>query len=331
MAEQKNAATRRSKDPTLVVTGPVVMGRAYLYKPYVFKDDAEKTDKADKTDKTDPKEKTNRPKYRINLALDKETQADEIKRLLDAQEAAMDAEHWSVKNRMKANLPLLDADEDEVPKEMNSSEMVLLSEKRPQLAGHYSMTAKHSDSSRPYVRYVDPESGLFRELPEPILDPDPDDPEEVAESKRIERLWNEWVYEGQNVSLCVSFRAYVVGTNLGVSAKLNGVTILGGGQRLGAHTFEEDYDDDTQKALLDWVRENVSNRGDGSDDDVDGETGEVKPRRSKAKPKSSRRRVEPVDDGEPEEAPVSRRSRRAKPVVEVEEPDDDSFDDPDLF
>lgn len=319
---------------THVKTGPIVMGLAHLYEPYVYKG-------KDKEKSEDDKDK---PKFNVNVALDKETQMPLIRKLLAAQEAAMDEENWKSPTKAAASRALVDADDAEVAESPGSTKLVLLSEKRPKLKGCYSMSAKVNAPRRPYVRYFD-EDGVIRVLPDPILDPDPDDPEEMAEAERIKRLWDKWVYEGQIAELSITFRTYAVGTNRGVSARLNGVLIFGGGERPAGHmtTFEEDYSPEELEAWGEWVK---AHRNGGSDDgdseDVDDETGEITPARSrKPKPASKPRRRKPVEVVEPDEAdeddevedvPVApRRSRKSKRAVVAEDSGDDEFEDDDLF
>lgn len=281
-----------------VKTKIVRMGRVDLYEPYVFKGDDDTTDE-EKKDKKEIK-----PVYRVNIAYDKDEDADQIKCDLSAIEYVMDKAGWSNKTKAKANVILRDADEDEVPESVGSKKMVRLAVKRPQLEGKYSLSLK--SRQRPEVRYLDPETHTFVRLPEPILNPDPDNKEEMEEAQRIKALWDEWVYEGQYAKFTYDYHAYSAATNIGVNDIMMNVLIIGGGERIGRTPFESDFTDDDMTDAIAFLSELKKNE-DGGEDDVDEDTGEVKPRRSRSSSKSTRS------------------SRKAKSKYD----DDDDFDDDD--
>lgn len=306
-----------------VKTKIIKLGKVDLYEPYVFKGGK---DGSGRNASGEEEKKENKPYFRVNLAYDKIEDADQIECDQRAVEYVMDAEGWSAKTKAQANIILRDADEDEVSETLGSKKMILLAEKRPQLAGKYSLALK--SRVRPVVFYADPETRTKVQLPEPILNPDPSNPEEMEESERIKELWDKWVYEGQYAQVSYTYKAYVTATNKGVNDELMNVFIVGGGQRRGRVPFEADFtDDDLENAFkfLNQLKRRKSSVAD-EDDDVDEDTGEVKPRKRRT---SKTTRSRHVEEEETDEAPKTKRRKPAP--VEIITDDDDEFDDDDLF
>lgn len=309
-----------------VKTKIVKLGKVDLYEPYVFKGGK---DGSGRNASGEEEKKENKPYFRVNLAYDKIEDADQIECDQRAVEYVMDAEGWSAKTKSQANIVLRDADEDEVSETPGSKKMILLAEKRPQLAGKYSLALK--SRVRPVVFYADPETRTKVRLPEPILNPDPSNPDEMEESERIKELWDKWVYEGQYAQVSYTYKAYVTATNKGVNDELMNVFIVGGGQRRGRVPFEADFDDDDIENAFRFLDE-LKKRGqsddvddDAEDDDVDEDTGEVTARRRRTSKASRSRRIKEED-----EAPKSKR-RKPAPVETDMDDNDDEFDDDDLF
>lgn len=305
-----------------VRTKIIKLGKVDLYEPYVFKGGK---DGSGRNASGEEEKKESKPYFRVNLAYDKIEDADQIECDQRAVEYVMDAEGWSAKTKAQANIILRDADEDEVSETLGSKKMILLAEKRPQLAGKYSLALK--SRVRPVVFYADPETRTKVQLPEPILNPDPSNPEEMEESERIKELWDKWVYEGQYAQVSYTYKAYVTATNKGVNDELMNVFIIGGGQRRGRVPFEADFNDDDIENAFRFLDE-LKKRGqsdDVEDDDVDGDTGEVTARRRRTSKASRSRRVEDED-----EAPKSKRRKPARVETDLDD-DDDEFEDDDLF
>lgn len=293
-----------NQNHTHVRTNPVRLGRIHLYQPHAFKGDG----------KTADEQGASKPKYDIVLSFDKTTQKDDIKANLAAQKAAVqkavDSGEWD--SELGGVYAFKDADKAKVQASMTDKRKVLLADKRPELKGHYSLKASAKASRRPVVKYLD-KDGLIRTLPQPILDPDENDPEQVKEAERIRDLWDSLVYPGQNAIVSYTYRAWVMPSGgQGTSAMLDNVLILGGGAPLGQTPFEEDFDADTLAEISEWASKHLH---DGEESSATGES-EPEP--------------EPEPDDEPveEPKPVRRAGKKAKPASEPEvEPD---FDDEDV-
>ena len=291
-----------NQNHTHVRTNPVRLGRIHLYQPHAFKGDG----------KTADEQGASKPKYDIVLSFDKTTQKDDIKANLAAQKAAVqkavDSGEWD--GELGGVYAFKDADKAQVQASMTDKRKVLLADKRPELKGHYSLKASAKASRRPVVKYLD-KDGLIRTLPQPILDPDENDPEQVKESERIRDLWDSLVYPGQNAIVSYTYRAWVMPSGgQGTSAMLDNVLILGGGAPLGQTPFEEDFDADTLAEISEWASKHLH------DGEEPAATGEPEP--------------EPEQDDEPveEPKPVRRAEKKAKAASEPEvEPD---FDDEDV-
>lgn len=294
-----------NQNHTHVRTNPVRLGRIHLYQPHAFKGDG----------KTADEQGASKPKYDIVLSFDKTTQKDDIKANLAAQKAAVqkavDSGEWD--GELGGVYAFKDADKAKVQASMTDKRKVLLADKRPELKGHYSLKASAKASRRPVVKYLD-KDGLIRTLPQPILDPDENDPEQVKESERIRDLWDSLVYPGQNAIVSYTYRAWVMPSGgQGTSAMLDNVLILGGGAPLGQTPFEEDFDADTLAEISEWASKHLH------DGEEPAATGEPEP--------------EPEQDDEPveEPKPVRRAEKKAKAASEPEvEPDFDD-EDVDLF
>ena len=291
-----------NQNHTHVRTNPVRLGRIHLYQPHAFKGDG----------KTADEQGASKPKYDIVLSFDKTTQKDDVKANLAAQKAAVqkavDSGEWD--GELGGVYAFKDADKAKVQASMTDKRKVLLADKRPELKGHYSLKASAKASRRPVVKYLD-KDGLIRTLPQPILDPDENDPEQVKESERIRDLWDSLVYPGQNAIVSYTYRAWVMPSGgQGTSAMLDNVLILGGGAPLGQTPFEEDFDADTLAEISEWASKHLH------DGEEPAATGEPEP--------------EPEQDDEPveEPKPVRRAEKKAKAASEPEvEPD---FDDEDV-
>ena len=291
-----------NQNHTHVRSNPVRLGRIHLYQPHAFKGDG----------KTADEQGASKPKYDIVLSFDKTTQKDDIKANLAAQKAAVqkavDSGEWD--GELGGVYAFKDADKAKVQASMTDKRKVLLADKRPELKGHYSLKASAKASRRPVVKYLD-KDGLIRTLPQPILDPDENDPEQVKESERIRDLWDSLVYPGQNAIVSYTYRAWVMPSGgQGTSAMLDNVLILGGGAPLGQTPFEEDFDADTLAEISEWASKHLH------DGEEPAATGEPEP--------------EPEQDDEPveEPKPVRRAEKKAKAASEPEvEPD---FDDEDV-
>ena len=238
-----------NQNHTHVRTNPVRLGRIHLYQPHAFKGDG----------KTADEQGASKPKYDIVLSFDKTTQKDDIKANLAAQKAAVqkavDSGEWD--GELGGVYAFKDADKAKVQASMTDKRKVLLADKRPELKGHYSLKASAKASRRPVVKYLD-KDGLIRTLPQPILDPDENDPEQVKESERIRDLWDSLVYPGQNAIVSYTYRAWVMPSGgQGTSAMLDNVLILGGGAPLGQTPFEEDFDADTLAEISEWASKHL--------------------------------------------------------------------------
>lgn len=326
---------------------PVKLGFSNLYEPRAFKP---KTEKAD--------DKASAPRYSTSVLMDKKKDAKNITRFDAAQNAAiqrsLDRKSWSKRMVDSATLAFRDCDDYETSVTVGTEDVVMtLAEQNPNKKGKYELRASSKANARPQVYYMD-EKGVIKPMPKPILDPDPNDPKQLAEADRIHVFWDEHVYAGQNAMIAVSFYTFTK-PFAGIKANLDWVLIVGGGTPEGQVEFKDDFNEDDASALLAWRNANTATdagfdfgdefaKTDEEDttSDVDEETGEIvedepKPARRKRTveadedsdevPAAPRRRKaqpdEVIDDGEEEETPAPRR-RKTKPVVidtdEDEEP-----------
>lgn len=293
---------------THVKTPVIQLGRNDLYEPRAFKPAKDDTKKS--ADGKGGSE--NRPTYKVNMSFAKKGNAKFIEANLKAIEAAkaksIEDGEWDENDH--GRIAFLDADKDKVQESATSKKRILLADKRPELKGKYSLSAKCGESRPPKVYYLD-ENGVQREMPAPILDYDHGDEEAAAGAERVKRFWDKMVFEGQNAVVTYTYRPWVTTLGQGVSARLDNVLIVGGGTPAGSVAFEEDFSADDLAELVKWRSENVRGYAghaaeDGDDADVDEETGEIV-----------------------EEKPKRRAARRRKPepVVEPDVDDDDDDDD----
>lgn len=295
---------------THVKTPVIQLGRIDLYEPRAFKAPADADGKTASKD-----ENPNKPQYKVNMSFDKKRYrkfADENYKAIEAaKQKAIDDGEWD--EDQTGRVTFLDADKDKVAESANSKKKILLKDKRPELAGKYSLSAKAKENRPPKVYCLD-DMGLKHEMPEPILDFDPKDEKLKAKAEEIRRFWNKTVFEGQNAVVTYTYRAWVTNLGQGVSARLDNVLIVGGGKPAGSVAFEEDFSEDDLSELLRWRRDNVPGYG---GETVDETTGEILS-------------DEGGEDDE-EEAPKPKAKRR-KPVRRKPEPveDDDDSDDEDF-
>ena len=269
-------------------------------------------------------EKAEVPKFSAGVDFDKKTQADQIKTLLAAQEAAVEAlrEKGEWDDDLPGKFPLYDADTKKVQVSATDKRKVILAEKKPQLKGRWVLSTKAKGDKRPDVRYLALKRGANGSMipvavPMPLLEPGMSE-EQVNE---VKSFWNKHVYPGQNVNLGVTFRAWTMPDSQGVQARLDSVTIVGGGKRLDMVPFEAHFGEEKLDEMMAWLDGNTDFQlptvpDDSGSDAVDAKTGEV---------------MEPVNVPSPvavgvqlggsDEAKKSRR-RKAQPV-EVDGFDDD--------
>lgn len=242
------------------LTQPIQLGWCSLYEPSVFKktNDNKKTD-----DDSDTNEDEAKAKFTGTFILDKELSAEEIERHYAGIEAAEDAaiaeQKWIPKFKDQASLCFKDADNDYVQASQNDDTMVLLADKTPRLIGKCRLTA--SAYNRPTVKYLDEEDGLpvLRELPTPILNPDPDDKAQVEEAAHRKAIWDQLVFPGQNVVASFTYRAWKDKKNApGVSATLDNLIIVGGGQRRNIVPFDSDFQLDDAAKILAWRKQTLT-------------------------------------------------------------------------
>ncbi len=227
--------------------------------------------------------KADAPKFSAGVDFDKKTQADQIKKLLAAQEAAVEVlrEKGEWDDDLPGKFPLYDADTKKVQASATDKRKVILSEKKPQLAGRYVLSTKSKEDKRPDVRYLALKRGangamIPVAMPMPLLEPGMTD-EQVNEVKAI---WNKHVYPGQNVNLGVTFRAWTMPDSQGVQARLDSVTIVGGGKRLDTVPFESHFGEEKLDEMMEWLNANTNFQlptveDGGADATVDVQTGEV--------------------------------------------------------
>lgn len=238
------------------------------------------------TKKKDGKEseKADAPKFSAGVDFDKKTQADQIRKLLAAQEAAVEAlrEKGEWDDDLQPKLSLCDADTKKVQTSVTDKRKVILSEKKPQLKGRYALSTKAKEDKRPDVRYLALKRGangamIPVAMPMPLIEPGMTD-KEISE---VRAFWNKLVYPGQNVNLGVTFRAWTTPDSQGVQAQLDSVTIVGGGKRLDMVPFEAHFGEEKLDEMMEWLNANTDFQlptvaGDADDNAVDRRTGEVK-------------------------------------------------------
>lgn len=223
------------------------------------------------------------PKFSAGVDFDKKTQADQIRKLLAIQEAAIEVlrgrGEWD--DDLPGKLSLYDADTKKVQVSATDKRKVILSEKKPRLAGRYVLSTKAREDERPDVRYLALKRGangamIPVAMPMPLLEPDMTD-EQV---KEVKAFWNKHVYPGQNVNLGITFRAWTMPDSQGVQARLDSVTIVGGGKRLDMVPFEAHFGEEKLDEMMEWLNANTNfHLPTVADDDgetaVDVQTGEV--------------------------------------------------------
>lgn len=295
---------------------PIRLGRCTLYEAKAFKMPGEQ-----KTgDVQQEQAQQKKPVFQVELSFDKKRDMDTIKRFRaaqnDAMDEAIDQGTWDETDKAKASCVLKDADKDKVVMSRTDKRKILLADKRPYLRGMWNMHAKNR--MRPDMQYMTG-NGVLRKFPDPIIDPDPNDPEEIAESQKIEDFWNRMVFEGQYAVVTVTFKAYTLPDGaVGTTARLDRVIILGGGTPVDAVPITEDVSAEDLDEMRRWYKDNVSkfvdtfaNEIPETDlrlDRVDDETGEI------------------LNEEEDEEPVKPRRTSRRRPV-EVEEPEDEDYED----
>lgn len=349
------AQTLATTHTTRVKTGVVQLGYNALYRPVAFKNDAKDKKKG---------ETENKPKFNLTLSFDKTDPNAKafIKQALAAQKAAIqnsiDDGEWD--ETASGQLAFRDADKVKVQTSPTDKRLIILSDKRPQYRGMYVLTAKAKADRRPNTMFLTGD-GRFLRLPDPILDPDPDDPDKIAESNRIADIWNQLVFEGQNAIVSFTFNAYRLPTGTqGTSARIDNILILGGGTRVGTVAFDTDFGDpDELTKLIAWRKKYTpdytpeldpwDNEGraitSGKDDDVDvqvvddedSETDDdaeeiPAPRRRTARkpqtePEYDEETGEVADDGTEEERPRHRAHRTASSRRPLRKPADVEPDD----
>ena len=231
---------------THVRTGVVRLGNLHLYKPHAYKE-------------KDAKETSGMPKYDLVLAFDKTGDKPDIKATSLAQQAAIQRlearGEWD--DTIGGLLAFKDADVSKVAESASSKKLVILSEKRPQLKGKWSLKLTAKANRRPTVKYVDSD-GIIRDMPVPIIDPDPSNAAQVAEADARRALWDSLVYAGQNAVVSFTFTGWRTNLGQGTSANIDNILILGGGTPAGLVPFEEDFDAKTLDEVHEWVEGNVS-------------------------------------------------------------------------
>lgn len=260
---------------TRVETGVAILEHGFsLLEPRAWE-----TKKKDGTES----EKADAPKFSAGVDFDKKTQADQIRTLLAAQEAAIEIlrekDEWD--DELQPKLPLCDADTKKVQTSVTDKRKVILSEKKPLLKGRYVLSTKAKADKRPDVRYLALKRGangamIPVAMPMPLLEPDMTD-EQV---NTVKSFWNKLVYPGQNVNLGITFRAWTTPDSQGVQARLDSVTIVGGGKRLDMVPFESHFGEEKLDEMMEWLNANTNFQlptveDGGADATVDVQTGEV--------------------------------------------------------
>lgn len=307
---------------THVKTPVIQLGRIDLYEPRAYKVKSEDASKGE--------DKKNEPQYKVNMSFDKKRYkkfADENYKAMEAaQQKAIDDGEWDEDQTGK--YAFKDADKDKVPESDTSKKKILLRDKRPELAGKYSLSAKAKEGRPPKVYYLD-DMGLKHEMPDPILDFDPKDEKAKAKAEDIRRFWNKTVFEGQNAVVTYTYRPWVTNLGQGVSARLDNVLIVGGGKPAGSVAFEEDFSEDDISELLQWRRDNVPGYGGETvDETVDETTGEIIPDDEEEDEKPKRRKPRKPAEEEPKRRPSKR--RKPETAEEPEDEDDSDYDDEDF-
>lgn len=303
---------------TRVETGVAILEHGFsLLEPRAWE-----TKKKDGTES----EKADAPKFSAGVDFDKKTQADQIRTLLAAQEAAIEIlrekDEWD--DELQPKLPLCDADTKKVQTSVTDKRKVILSEKKPLLKGRYVLSTKAKADKRPDVRYLALKRGangamIPVAMPMPLLEPDMTD-EQV---NTVKSFWNKLVYPGQNVNLGITFRAWTTPDSQGVQARLDSVTIVGGGKRLDMVPFEAHFGEEKLDEMMEWLNANTDFQlptvaGD-DDETMDRQTGEMK--RATASAPS------PVSLGVELGVQAETKKRRRKTEPKTEDEFDDGFGD----
>lgn len=303
---------------TRVETGVAILEHGFsLLEPRAWE-----TKKKDGTES----EKADAPKFSAGVDFDKKTQADQIRTLLAAQEAAIEIlrekDEWD--DELQPKLPLCDADTKKVQTSVTDKRKVILSEKKPLLKGRYVLSTKAKADKRPDVRYLALKRGangamIPVAMPMPLLEPDMTD-EQV---NTVKSFWNKLVYPGQNVNLGITFRAWTTPDSQGVQARLDSVTIVGGGKRLDMVPFEAHFGEEKLDEMMEWLNANTDFQlptvaGD-DDETMDRQTGEMK--RATASAPS------PVSLGVELGVQAETKKRRRKTEPKTEDEFDDWFGD----
>lgn len=307
----------------LVKTGVGVMGYSHLDKAYAYKGNDDNKKNADE------EKKQSKPIFSGKLIFDKEKDKRTIDAILKKQEAVIEKARRlkQYSKRKGINLAFKDCDEDEIT--LSDNTVTTIAKDNPDFEGKYRLDAKSPAYRRVPVFYLD-EKGVRHKMPEPIIDPDETDEDEMNRASQIEALWNDKVFPGQYAVFVVTFDWYSAQLGQGVSARLDMVIIVGGGTPANMVKFEDVFTEEDMDDLVAWRSRHVDSFdpiGSAADDSEDDEA-ETKPKRRKTR--KSVRTEEPEDDDsveeEEEEAPKPRRRRstrkpvrRVKPVEDVDD------------
>lgn len=257
-----------------------------------------KTDTDGKTDTDTDTTGTTRPKYQLTLLLDKERDKTLIDTIDNAITDLMDREGWSPKRRAAASLCVMDADVDEVPESATSQKFVTLATKHPDMAGKVRVTLK--SARRPHVKWLDPARGIIRDMPEPIPTDVDSDEATLERAAKARQFWDDTVFDGQWAVVGLTLYTWVAATNLGVSASVDNVLVVGGGTRRGGVDFAQDFADGDADTLLKWRQAHAATPGTEPDTEP-----EPEPEHAEDKPTT------PDTEPEPEPEPRKRRARKA--------------------
>lgn len=307
---------------------PIIqIGRVNMYEPRAFKPQGDEKDK-----------QPSKPSYSMELVFDPEDGGvvPLLKTLAACQQHAIDEgiDRGEWDEDMTANLAYKNPDKTKVNESATSKKKVILSDKRPMLKGKRLLTMKHNGVSRPNIKYLTAE-GTFADMPEPILNPNPDDEREMEEAQRIRDFWDKMLYPGQNVRVSGTFSYWTMPTPAqGTKCTVDNIWIIGGGKRLGQVPFESDFTEEDALDALAWLRK-ANPRFKPADawvEDALDESESPRPHDGDVeeepapKPRRKTRRRKPVedeyydgddvvdDDVEEEPAPKPRRKPRRKPV-----------------
>lgn len=321
-----------------VKTDVITLGYNNLFKPRAYQTaGAKKGEKAEES----------RPTFSLNIALDKKTDREQIMRILAGQKAAVAiaTEEGEWDDTQSGSFAFRDADKAKVQTSATDKRKIVLSEKRPKLKGKFVLTAKAPANRPPEVCYLD-RNGMPRRMPKPILNPDPEDKEQVAEANRRADFWNKMVFEGQYAVVTVTFSVWTMETSQGVRARIDNVLIIGGGTPAGTVNWSDDFAKDDLTKLIAWRKkftpdyqpdEDPWNKDDAKASDEprfdDEDTGVTASTAKDDEPEFDETTGEITDDVE--ETPKPRRARRTQssrrklqPVDdEPAEPAEDEFDD----